>query len=220
MGLSGGSWWIALKPGLSRSIAPPRRAPPRSGGRCRTSRSAAAVPTGRPPTRCSDRLAGSHASRWLSAVVPVRGRPVITIGAGDRRRRASSGCVRCQSVTRSRLARLPFTCPSNAAWPIRLRSAWLEHRATSCSKPVAERRVAEVVEAQFRSRTSSSSRSTVASGRVGHHVPPTAVGSIRSPSASTRARRARRGRPWSARGRTRRHPPPRRVRPLAAARRS
>ena len=71
----------------------------------------------------SDRLSGSHASRWLSAVVPAAGQP----DDADRLPRpsslASSGCGRCQSMTRSRLARLPRHWPSSTPSPSSVSSA-------------------------------------------------------------------------------------------------
>ena len=65
----------------------------------------------------SDRFAGSRASRWLSAVVPVRERPTMKIGASTGVR-ARSGCCACQPVTRKRFRSDARTAPSKAAEPM------------------------------------------------------------------------------------------------------
>ncbi len=119
---SGASWWIAANSGLSSSVGlGVLRATSKRGSVSYVAVVGGGIDSLASHAR-SERLSGSAARRWLSAVVPLRGMPTRISGVSTFVA-ASSGWVRCQSRTRRRLARFMRIWPSNASSPISVRSA-------------------------------------------------------------------------------------------------
>ena len=105
-----------LEPGVDQVDGAGRgRGRRRTAGRRGRSRWSAAGSTRWPPTPSSERLSGSAASRWLSAVVPLRGMPTRMSGASTvRGRQARDG----SGATRGPAAGWPGctrTCASSAS---------------------------------------------------------------------------------------------------------
>ena len=180
------------------------RAATKRGSRCVAGAWSAAGPTRSPPSRAASGCRDQRASRWLSAVVPVRDSPTMKIGSSTAVAPAPGGCgaSRDAEPVGEVAADLAVETPAARAVETGLRGPRCPHGL----EPVAERRVAEVVEPDLARRRAR-----------GRGSPSTST--VRSPSASRGAAPARRDPPWSAPGRTRRPRRRARCRRPAAARR-